>query len=170
MRQISPIIRAHVVPRGGKLFVSGGCLTTSRHVSCEEIYDKSTNEWTYLPPLAPHFMPPTGTRQIFSFAVAITIGRGESKQIVVGGQGRMLCTYMTSTQTWPYPHFDPGLMSDLSPTSLPLAIPCIPSSSLVLLMLIVAFFFSLCTTFACGLVNFLADYLGLATLGLCMPF
>ncbi|KAF7145987.1 hypothetical protein RHSIM_Rhsim04G0029600 [Rhododendron simsii] len=88
-----------VVAIGSKLIVFGGYSTTSRRASLAEVYDMSTNEWTYLPPWPPHLTPPMGTsRKSFSVA-AITVGGDESKQIIVGGWGQMFCTYQMSTQT-----------------------------------------------------------------------
>ncbi|KAG5551404.1 hypothetical protein RHGRI_009730 [Rhododendron griersonianum] len=106
-----------VVAIGNNLFVFGGCSATSRRASWAEVYDTSTNEWTHLPPLPPHLTPPTGIGRKSFFAVAITVGGDESKQIAVGGWGQMFCTYQLSTQTWSCPHFDPGLVSYFTPDS-----------------------------------------------------
>ncbi|XP_058211217.1 uncharacterized protein LOC131323442 [Rhododendron vialii] len=106
-----------VVAIGNNLFVFGGCSATSRRASWAEVYYMSTDKWTYLPPLPPHLTPSTGAGRKSFFAVAITVGGDESKQIVVGGWGQMFCTYQLSTQTWSCPHFDPELVSYFTPDS-----------------------------------------------------
>ncbi|KAE9456342.1 hypothetical protein C3L33_11754, partial [Rhododendron williamsianum] len=53
-----------------KFFVFDSCSATSHCAPLAKVYDTSTDEWIYLPPLPPHLMPPTGTgRKSFSPAL-----------------------------------------------------------------------------------------------------
>ncbi|KAH7861434.1 hypothetical protein Vadar_026140 [Vaccinium darrowii] len=91
------------------LFVFGGCstepspLSSSRAawahhlVSWAEVYDKTKEEWTHLPPLPSGIPPPIGGRDTIFASV---LDGGEDSKLILVSWGDSFCKYDPTSHTW----------------------------------------------------------------------
>lgn len=127
-----PMLEYRSCPRvlaigSNQLFVFGGCSTEpspsslsraawAHHLaSWAEVYDKTKEEWTHLPPLPWGIAPPIGGRDTIFASIAIG---GEDSRLILVIWGDSCCKYDPTSHTWlqSYPS-NPQLPPMLTPNS-----------------------------------------------------